>query len=397
MRARGLDVVSSRWATVLASDSHIRYCRSCLSEGYQSIFCQIDGLLECPIHREPLYSVCHACGAPTARYALTYLSMAVPFKCPLCQSFYGDRPFSILAGNHSSQDNSYFEPYAALFRWLLQIGSPLVSWPTLRDWHWGDDRALLQGERSRAIFCILTRLHPIEVKGSLAVDHSRIALHVHRVPPAEVSVIALPNSDDSGNERVRRTHLFRSLRRHLMRSLLRRHRRCVAGALERLTINWDSLEMYPTSEICPLAFGFLLWRHHFEEPDLLREPHRGLCLRTSVLNWPGQTGVTTKAWGSFASMSFAACFQVAIEWATESAALADLDEKAREVRFRELVGMFRVKLSPRILAWPSLVTCIRLADEACREQVLAVVRMHSRPDGNENCCAQWTSLGFLAK
>lgn len=389
IRAAGLDFISSRWANFLGSDSHIRYCRSCLSEGYQSIFCQIDGLLECPIHREPLCAACHACGEATGRYALTELTMSLPFKCPKCGAFYGDRPFSILVRNYSSLDESHFEPYNQIFTWFSEIASPRMSWPSFRDWQIGGDDALGQGEQRRAFFFVLTRLNPIAGMGSMAVHRMSIDVHVHRLRLGNAPSSGLLDSPDTRDEWIRRTHLYRALRRHVIRTLLRRHRRCLARALTRLTINWGSLEIYPTGEICPLAFAFFLWRHHLEEADVLEAPQGSLCLRTSILGWPGDDDVTTNAWGSFASMSFGACYQAAIEWCTEAAAMERLDEKEKEVRWRELVGMFRARLSPRILAWPSSVSYIRLADEGRREQMLAIVGRHIHSDRYELDRASW--------
>ncbi|QTQ38900.1 Uncharacterized protein ToN1_48060 [Aromatoleum petrolei] len=378
VRQSGLDRISSRWATSLASDRYFRFCRSCLSEGYQSIFCQIDGLQACPIHHEPLHAACPHCGEPTPRYAVTRLSMAAPFRCPLCGAYYGRQPYSVIVRHYLPLAASSFEPYARIMKWLSAIDMLQLTWPRLEDWQVGCQGEMDDVARRRGVFLVFTRLRPLVCAESNALPHLHIAERFDHVPPRSESDDHALMPAVSGDETLRRIMLYRALRRHFKRALQRRHRRCFAFAARCVHIEWGIWqEMFAPPEICPEVFGFLLWRHHFEEMFGYRPAGKqSLCLRKEILGWPRDEGVTTAAWGAFALISLAAFRRVAFAWCEQVSEIAGLNGTARKVRWREIFGAFRTALSPHFWTCPPSVTALHLLDEERLEGVCLVVDGH---------------------
>lgn len=94
-----LSSITEGWTERLASDDRLRYCPTCMSHGFQSSLCQIDGITHCPAHGDALRSSCTRCGAPTPRYA--WNSSLAGLNAVMCCSQCG-RPFSAAwsAPNH---------------------------------------------------------------------------------------------------------------------------------------------------------------------------------------------------------------------------------------------------------------------------------------------------------
>jgi hypothetical protein len=114
-----LDNVLGDWAKAIASDAHLRYCPTCLTQGYQSALCQIDALERCPAHGDALVTECGECGAPTPRYALE--TAGNPMHCSVCQQ--------VLAEGWNCKDDLRWHspPAAAAYVELASVLVPIKS------------------------------------------------------------------------------------------------------------------------------------------------------------------------------------------------------------------------------------------------------------------------------
>lgn len=360
VRRGGLDMASPGWAAVVASDEHLRYCKACITEGYQSVYCQIDGLRRCPVHGLSLLDVCTACGAPTTRYALTGSTMAYPYHCSACGEPLGEWPWSPTAQRTSaSLIRKWIAPYHAIKRWMSNVERLELSWPSLMSWQCSNEGQQGDVERRIAVFEVLRQLVPLALTGG-CIREPAIAISMnfyHAKAPA--TLVQFRQGGLSPEWDVRRD-AYIAIRRHISRMLMRRHRACLRNGADALHVEWDSEVLHPTARVCPLVFGYYLWRHHFELSGATQTRTgalgRGVALRDEALAWPVERDVGVAAWTRFAVMSFFAYVKVAKEWSARTETIVDPYGKGSAATMMQLLSDFRVALSPRYLAWSSRIT-----------------------------------------
>lgn len=358
VRQCGLDVASAGWASAIASDKHIRYCKTCVTEGYQSAYCQIDGLRICPVHGLPLLDVCTACGAPTPRYALISITMLNPFCCPACGEPYGERVWSPAANSGIHDGNRV--AYRVLDRWMSSVEKLQLFWPHLASWHCSREGQQGDTERRIAVFAILTQLATLRLKRAhRRMPVADISMSVHRAAVAKTANAL--RCVDAIKQWNRKLDAYVAIRRHIRRILARHHRCCLRDGLNALRIEWDSELLHPIAPICPLVFAYFLWRHHFEANMSLHprteSSNRELTMRDESMAWPVDWDVGATAWSTFALLSFFAFVQVAKEWDERiKGCTAPLYEETSAALLMQPIMDFRVAFSPRYLTWTSRVT-----------------------------------------
>ena len=355
----GLDVISAKWGTVLASDRHLRYCPLCIAEGYQSVLCQMDGLIRCPVHDVPILDICAACLAPTPRYALTALTMSSPFCCPNCGRPYGRSGFSLPLLQFAKEVIDV-NKYGMVSRWLSKLEASEISWPQLQSWQCCPEGEVGDEERRATVLHLLTHLFPLSLARKFMVKRPvTVSVFPHYHTPTQSSGSKQDGPDDECDQRE---ELYSAIRRHVRRTLGRNHRSCLKSSLWPLEIEWGNEVLRPAVATCPLAFGYYLWRHHFES-NLRSElqhssPHQMPELRKEVLAWPADFEVSAKVWATFALMSFFSFMQVAREWCEREEALGRTSPEFQSMM--EILADFRRALSPRYVVWSPRITFLRV-------------------------------------
>lgn len=361
VRHSGLDKTSPKWAHFLASDAHIRYCKACLAQGYQSVYCQIEGLRACPVHGLPLLNICTACGAPTPRYALTSASMAAPYCCPSCGEPFADRLWSPVLHETPQRRSRPRGSYRRLGKWLSELERHNLFWPQFQSWQPGKEVQLEAGRRIEA-FEVLGRIIPLWLAGPGKIQ-ARGTRWVRSFPavrpdaPLQFKTHDLPTDIDA------KLNVYRAIRRHIRRSLMRSHRNCLRTAAKALHLDQDTELLYPDSSICPLVFAYYIWRHHFESdmalnPRLTADSH-ALSIRDEAISWPVDLDVSARTWAMFAMSSFFAFAEVAREWHDQVEALAETNGKLSFTALMQCLTDFRVALSPKYLVWSARITYLR--------------------------------------
>ncbi|NMG30626.1 hypothetical protein [Aromatoleum evansii] len=355
----GLGTFSSQWANAIASDHQIRFCNSCLSAGYQSIFCQIDALLQCPVHGDPIIDYCMRCGAPTPRYALTAETMAMPFCCPRCGgglSLPTAATASLSCYERSRQEfgDKEVSQYGIIADWLRRLDETEIYWPSAAEWRPGSDAEPPDKARRAAVFSVLSNIVPFKCgAGDTAIPQLRVATVRHDKSSVTVSA---PRSRK--RENAERIAVYSAICKSVRRVLQKYHRRCLKQAEAILHVEWGNDILWPSSSVCPFAFGFQLWRHHFEERRQYGKTGRTgkLRLRKRVLAWPGDRGIDSAMWGEFVLMSLLANLQVAIEWCERASSLPADYGRPLTPDVLEMIQDFRAELSPQFRAWSPRVT-----------------------------------------
>lgn len=366
IRRAGLGTFSRRWVTAIASDHHIRFCNRCLSHGYQSIFCQIDALQRCPVHGDPIVDCCMRCGTPTPRYALTTEAMAMPFCCPRCGgglSVPTPAAASLSCYERSGRQFSEMDVsrYGIIADWLRELDKAEVYWPSEKEWRPGSDGEPPDKARRTAVFSVLSHMVPL-----------MLGANEITTPPVRVATVlrdkgSLPVAAPLNRKRenAERAAIYSAIRQSVTRVLRKSHRRCLEQAQAILHVEWSNDILWPSDSVCPLAFGFELWRHHFEEQRQFAKRRRTdkLRLRERVLVWPGDRPISSAMWGEFVLMSLLANLQVAIEWCERASRFPANYDRPLAPEILELIESFRAELSPRFRAWSPRVTYFEFAPD----------------------------------
>lgn len=376
VRQHALDMTSPQWVSALASDDHIRYCKACISGGYQSAFCQIDGLLTCPVHDLPLLQNCTLCGAPTPRYALNSLAMSSPYCCHSCGAPLGSNIWSPVEQGLSPEYNAVHSRYGEIERWLLALADLNVSWRHLASWQCASDAQNDSLERRISVFSVLRQLVVLQLAdASFRSPRLPVSINAHYATPTSSKVG--PEIQESTNELNARRTAYKAIRRHIRRLLKKRHRRCFQGLSNVLQIEWGTQMLHPIAPVCPLIFAYFLWRHHFEE-DMALDSHLGATrsstgLRKESLEWPLDWEVGLSAWCGFAVESFFAFAQVAKEWTDRVEQCPKPYAKENSSFLRQMLTEFSVPMTPRSLAWASRVTALKVQTARQKEKEVAIV------------------------
>lgn len=72
------------WAFKMAGDRHLRYCPVCLDSGFHAAVCQMEALITCPVHGQPLTTLCRHCGAKTPAFSWDE-GFESPVSCRACR------------------------------------------------------------------------------------------------------------------------------------------------------------------------------------------------------------------------------------------------------------------------------------------------------------------------
>jgi hypothetical protein len=73
-----------RFYACLAGSERLRYCPSCMANGFQPAIAQIEGIDRCPLHDEPMLSACVTCGSKTPPYFVAPRGIIPLLDCPTC-------------------------------------------------------------------------------------------------------------------------------------------------------------------------------------------------------------------------------------------------------------------------------------------------------------------------
>ena len=142
----------------IASDLRLRYCPTCLEQGFQSVIFQIDALAACPIHGDALRDSCPSCGAPTPRYAVAQDVFKAPMQCLACGS-----PFSG-AWSRESMISAWSPVVRSDLFNEIEDWLRCISRQPLPDFEDETLSGLFEPDRRCFMFGILQRRYPLRLK-----------------------------------------------------------------------------------------------------------------------------------------------------------------------------------------------------------------------------------------
>lgn len=360
---------AGRWTRYVAADSLFRYCPSCLAHGYQSALYQIEGILSCPIHCEPLKTACSQCGARGVKYALTEAAFAAAFHCPTCMAPLAGT-FNPARWCDSAFRHAVYTRLNPIANWLMQLSRSTLRWSGWDDWHFPLRWHCSDELRRIASLDVLLKAFPappeVQVLCRLREAPQVYFGALKKLP--EFSLLqrgALAQDHDDG-----RVTVYKSVRRHIARRL----RGCARITIRHLPDDIGVLQgngaMYLSVEACPRLQAFSLWRFHFEVVQ--HDPHK-LVLRPSVLQWPSGAIIDDAGWAAYCLASFYAAVGVFDAWRTQARALYDTDIHGKDRdNARALHAQFAPLLTPSILATFPAVSNLTYTDAQMHPRILVV-------------------------
>lgn len=362
---------AGKWCNHIASDQELRYCPACLRSGYQSALFQIDAMRECPVHGEPLQSVCTQCGAKTPRYALTDAGFSTPFFCETCSS--------PLAGSFDPQgwsDRSFQEAVQTalnpIARWLGNVSASSLGWKNWDEWHFPLRWHCSEAERRVATLQTLLRALPPDsrLKG---FGDPRIG---PRLFPGSIISNNGADAADPGTRRgpskKDRMAIYKAIRRHVVHKLS--GCKSTRAAIRPLPEIIDRMQMdgaiHLSLSACPRAQALALWRIHFEEVE--RDPY-SLVFRPEALHWPSDTTVDASGWAGYVLASFHAAVSAFGAWRTQAMRIPDANIYGTDrPRARALHAQYAPLLNPEQLPSFPAVSLLTFTDATSRPRLLVV-------------------------
>lgn len=249
------------WMGLLASDYDLRYCETCLFEGFHSLLFQIEGLVKCPRHGTALRSTCPCCNRATIGLSLEPRFFEKPFCCPQCQhpfagTFDPRRWFLVPSQRQDIADK--LDPLAAWLHRLARYRGGRYATPlaqlSLAGEFAGESDALVA-------FDIARRLIPL----ALPADHCASARRPLRIVPFECKPAASPILKLSEHI-LRKESCFRAIQNHLLQTYLKPHRQCLQHAQRGITVESyfrGDLLLLQEPGLCTVAAGFVRWQRRF--------------------------------------------------------------------------------------------------------------------------------------
>lgn len=355
--SRSLLSQSQRWGQAVASDRALRYCPTCLSMGYQSSLCQIEGLVRCPQHNDLLLDHCKNCNAPTPPYALTAEAFDEPLVCTHCRKAYA----SIWASGGGDLFQKQVESesaYRRLGQWFGRAETLNMQWPDRVGWL-ADPRAPTQAVKTNKRIQVLGALTSL-VTCSEPTAFRRSEVWVGSWPLSSSVPQVFAPSRTAQNEITRaRVAIYKSIRRHHARRIGLRVQAHIKGDSERLIEINDGMVMPCNEHVSPAAHGFLAWRLRFESNAGGQGRDSGLSLFSVLLFWPVDWTASDAAWGHFAHR----CLLLDLVTARElNKALKGLDynRASDSAAWLEVVGLWYHRFGSLTRPWPDSLSFFRL-------------------------------------
>jgi hypothetical protein len=344
IREGALTSRAGRWTRHIAADGVFRYCRACLARGYQSALFQIDGLVSCPIHGQPLETICHHCGAAGQRYAITDVGFAMPFHCGTCMEPLAGT-FDPATWPDASFRHAALTALTPLAGWLTQLAASSLRWHGWDEWHFPLRWHCSEEDRRIATLEVLLKVFPPD-RVLLGLSLRNTAPQIYpgtftKIPTPLITRGASGATDEANADRLQ---LYKAMRRHVTRRL----RGCAQVATQPLptlvTVSQADGTMQLDVSACPRAQALAIWRFHFEEAQY--DPHV-LVLRPAALQWPTDGPVNCAAWAGFLLASFHAAVAAFDAWRAQAVKLPNADMLGKDPsRARALHAQYAQLLAP---------------------------------------------------
>lgn len=269
--------VKSREALHVSADV-LRFCPTCLKNGFHSAIYQLLFVRSCPLHGDSLRSHCQACDMRHIPYTLSSAITADSAGCYQCRDSWAGSPRHESAYLNASRN---YEALAYLSNWLVRRTHRTTIDPPPKLWLGAESSAKWNQRRLQHLPRYWADVLNCELPDSL-ITRSKPVIHVVRKLCNRPNRLQRMNQTrenalrDSGNQEwtLELFSIYKSVRRYLMRTRLFLHIKCIARVCRH---GWLDQWM-ADGKICPAANALVLWRMYLEgvpKPNSLITSYRG--------------------------------------------------------------------------------------------------------------------------
>ncbi len=241
----------------LLISSDFRYCQSCISLGYHSVFHQLKILKKCPIHGNDLMEHCHYCGV---KIPITISSKAIkyPYSCPSCQKPFFNLSMPGIVNPLTCNDLKKIESLSKIIiNTLDYLENSTLIWKT------------------RPNFEQIAGLLYLFFKSK---DHNTYKFYVHNFrKPIYVEVYDVFKETENIFDNV---DIYVYLNKILEEFLLKKHKPCLDYCIKVLGSLYVD-ENFNIQLGCIIAHSFLMWEVYWEKVQSIS----GLCRSPEDINW----------------------------------------------------------------------------------------------------------------
>ncbi|WP_243300262.1 hypothetical protein [Bacillus litorisediminis] len=235
----------------------LRYCKTCMKNGFHSLFHQFTLLSICPFHpKKQLRKGCPKCRA-SFYYEFSDRNKKGPFQC-ICGhwfcNFKMDKPFFMSWKFPRKIENSNFK------KWLVyndRETSDVLLIDPYKD----------SNSYDQILDFYVSSIEGFEVPNSTTINsHSKIMnIQCRKKESTHLSPIMIEEVNSDEIYRITKS-VFKSVARHIRKKYLKEHKDCVRHyrrmSQTRKDIE-DSLGFY--EEVCPYSYAYIHWRAQMEQ------------------------------------------------------------------------------------------------------------------------------------
>lgn len=281
---------------VLGSDC-LRFCASCLREGFHSAIYQLLIFNKCPLHHEDLTANCPNCRSEIP-YKFSTIAFKKPYSCSKCQFLLSEAV--VVENKKLAQPKIREEILGAVSDWLkkrlrLQIASrPLSKSSDLQNSTFKEQWKTFEQDKSRLItywidvFAVRAKFNEMLFEKCAQKDIHSLVNFRAIVKKREINDSRIIERQNLLNKEWNRelSAIYKTIRRHFIKTQLREHRKCV-WKYSRESL-WNKDDSLRKGRICKSANAYLLWRMSIEgvkHPLALIRRYRTPAILDAYLHW----------------------------------------------------------------------------------------------------------------
>jgi hypothetical protein len=250
------------------SCSSLRFCPSCIKDGYHSPIYQLLFVERCPLHRKVLIDMCEFC-KKTIPYRLIDLVFKKPMCCPFCSTILTPRILQFRARSVAS-DNRWerLDLYIEWLRKRRNLNTTIFYGASFRGNNNTSQKIKIFIKNFEHYWSDLINPEPTCLIKKRKIKQISIQLrNIHSDGNFQTTTNSIKENTDEDLYAI-----YKSIARYILKKKLRSHRNCVVnvgrGEL------WFEHALTCSGKICPYANAFILWRMFIES---LNHPSKLFC------------------------------------------------------------------------------------------------------------------------
>jgi hypothetical protein len=258
------------------SCASLRYCRTCLQNGFHSAIYQLLFLVKCPVHAEKFVTTCVNCENEIP-YRLTQKAFKLPYGCSACKFMPrlimpAERDIQLIKESELRNSQLRLISNWLVYRFKAETVEKLVQ----QDKNYELNVLQINRKFSKELSSNITSNlidYWLDVFNPTPRLRKILEKQVAKVKDIHIKIILKSKMVESPQKADlfgvlwdRELYsIFKSISRYLVKTQLKKHINCIKEYGR--NIWWDKYAVSSKGRICPSANAFILWRMYYEDLD----------------------------------------------------------------------------------------------------------------------------------